>query len=145
MKHDIQELIQFIQEVLLEAKPAEILSKTSQDIKDRSHSRPARLSRVDRANGIWNYQVPGKKSTYLVRIKLTDPNAKQFNDSDILITCNCKFFRWQGPEHWAKVDKYLYQNPAGSASQPVIRDPEGVKRICKHCVSALELAKNIVL
>ena len=140
------ELLSFIQETLLEeAKSPEILAKTSQDIKDRSHSRPAKLSKVDRTNGIWNYQVPGKNATYLVRVKLSDPNVKHFDESDILITCNCPFFRWQGPEHWAKLDKYLYQNPVGTASKPVVRDPEGVKKICKHCVSALALAKNITL
>lgn len=139
------ELHQFIEETILEATSSDILSKTSQKILDDSDDCVAKLSRVDRNNSVWHYQVYGKTNTYTVKIKMLDQNKKHFDDSDILIKCNCKFFRWQGPEHWAKVEKYMYQNPEGTASFPAIRDPEGVKKVCKHCVSALLVAKNISL
>ena len=141
----LQELSIFIKEVLLEVSPKDLVASTSQVVRDRAGSRPAKLSRVDRVNNVWAYSVPGNGNTWTVRIKVLNASGKTPINSDILVTCNCPFFRWQGPEHWAKVDKYLYQNPIGTASDPVQQDPQGVKKICKHAVSALELLKNVQL
>ena len=145
MIDSLQELSHFIQEVLLEAKPNELVSATSQAIIDRSKDRHAKLARVDRTNSVWTYSVPGNGATWTVKIKVVNPKGKTPENDDVLVTCNCPFFRWQGPEHWAKAGKYLYQNPAGTASTPVQQDPQGVKKICKHAVSALGLLKTVQL
>lgn len=133
--------------LLTEVKPAELVRAVEQPIRDRAAFRFPKLSKVDRKNSIWNYRVPGTEGrTYTVKIKIVNFNgAKQTGMSDIMLTCNCPFFRWQGPEHWATVEDYLFQKPAGTASFPRIRDPQGVKKICKHCVATLAKFQNVHL
>ena len=58
-------------------------------------------------------------------------------DSDVRVSCTCDFWRWQGPEHWAKVNGYLYGEPTGTATKPTKKDPNGVNRVCKHVLSCL--------
>lgn len=48
------------------------------------------------------------------------------------VSCSCPFWRWQGPEHWARKFLYIYSNPVGTASVPVIKDPMKKHGICKH-------------
>lgn len=48
------------------------------------------------------------------------------------VSCSCPFWRWQGPEHWARRFLYLYSDPVGTASVPVIRDPMRRHGMCKH-------------
>ena len=136
----------FIRQIILEIKPSDLISSTSSDIQNRSSKRSARLVRVDRANSVWSFQVAGSSDkSYIVRIKVPKLSGSSAKDQDVQVTCNCPFFKWQGPEHWASVENYLYQKPAGSASEPTTRDPEGVKRICKHVVSALKNFEGYVL
>lgn len=139
------EIIQFVREILSEARPSEIISNTSQSVRNKSSTRDARLSRVDRTNSVWHFSVPGQGQNYTVKIKVLEPTKKLVDDSNVLVTCNCPFFRWQGPEHWASVEGYLYQVPAGTASRPDIMDPSGENKVCKHAISALEKARNIQL
>ena len=141
----LKELKQFIEEVLLEVKPLELVSQTGPSVVSRAGSRSASLSRVDRTNNVWNYRVSGGEDTYVVKIKIAGPPKKTMGASDILVTCNCPAFRWQGSEYWAKAENYLYQAPAGTASKPTIRDPRGENKLCKHCVLVLQKASDILL
>lgn len=57
---------------------------------------------------------------------------------DIKLACSCPFWRYQGPEYWAKKGNYLLGSPRGKASRPAERDPRGEHRLCKHAVAVLE-------
>jgi len=59
-------------------------------------------------------------------------------DEDVAFDCSCKFWRWQGPEHWARVKGYDLADPRGTASVPVVRDPLGTKLVCKHVASVIK-------
>lgn len=141
MKKEILE--SFIEEVIAaesqisEIKAAALVSSTSPDIIDRSTKRSSRLSRVDKPNKIWTYRASGG-GDYTVKIRVVGSLTKLGSGADIEITCNCPFFRWQGPEHWAKAGDYEYGPPAGTASFPKIMDPKRKKPICKHAVAALK-------
>jgi hypothetical protein len=91
-------------------------------------------------NSMWVFRVKAsptpwniKKSEYKVRVKVKKPGRiRDLEKADVHLACECAFWKWQGPEHWAKQGDYLYGKPRGTASVPVIRDPPGTHRLCKH-------------
>ena len=126
-------------------KISEILAGLDPLVVSRSVGLPTRKRRVDKRN-IWLYDVTGLEGTYRVRIKAV-PKSKAIKTlaaSDVLISCSCPYWRWQGPEHWAKLDGYLYGRPRGTASNPVVRDPRGTHHICKHALVVLNKVQEAV-
>jgi hypothetical protein len=57
----------------------------------------------------------------------------------VRVSCTCPFWRWQGPEHWAKQGDYLFGKPVGLATKPDIKDPSGGHRACKHVLAVLDM------
>ncbi len=95
--------------------------------------------------GFWSFTSNGSDGTYTIKIKglgMKDGNIKSLSKATVKVSCNCKFFRWQGPEHWAKKEGYLYGKQEGTASKPVIKDPKGKHRVCKHIIAAFKLAEG---
>lgn len=119
-------------------KISEILENLDPQVLNRSLGLPVKKKRVTKTN-IWLWDVEGKQGTYRIRLKAVPKNKliKHVQSSDVLISCSCPYWRWQGPEHWAKVEGYLYGRPRGTASTPVIRDPQGTHRVCKHVAIVL--------
>ena len=79
---------------------------------------------------------PNSKSSYITTLKgLKKGNLKDLNRADIQVSCTCPFFKWGGPEYNAKAGNYQYQSPAGTASDPVVRDPNRVNKVCKHVIA----------
>jgi len=56
---------------------------------------------------------------------------------NIALTCDCPFWRWNGPEYHAKTEDYMLGQPQGTAAPPDIRDPDRVYYLCKHAYSVL--------
>ena len=124
--------------ILVAAKMAEIMGGCSDSIRERSVGLSSKLRRVDPRNAVWLFDVSGGEDTHRVRLKaIRKSNLRTLNKADILVSCDCNFWQWQGPEHWAKVGGYLYGRPRGTATQPVVKDPEGQHRACKHVLSVL--------
>jgi hypothetical protein len=118
---------------------ADILSRCNQKLHDNSKDMQTKLIRVDAKNNLWLFNVVGKTGTYRVRVKtLPKGNIKSPNKVDILASCSCPYWRWQGPEHWAKQEGYLYGKPVGTASKPVIKDPSSEHHACKHVIAVLQ-------
>jgi hypothetical protein len=96
-------------------------------------------------NGMSGWTTTGSKGeTYEIRVKPIpkDKSTKAVVKMPIQVSCTCPFFRWQGPEHWAKENSYLYGKPVGSASKPSKKDPAGNHWACKHVLAVLELVKK---
>jgi len=73
------------------------------------------------------------KGAYHVKVGVDDTGA-------LKLSCSCPFWRYQGPEHWALKGGYLYGDaPQGLATEPRLRDPDGVNLVCKHVYSVLRL------
>lgn len=125
----------------------ELMSATSPKVVSKAKDVRPRVKRADPKNGIWTFSIPGSDgNTYTARVKvLREGNAKVLHKHHVLVSCTCDFFRWQGPEHWAKVDKYLYGKPAGSATKPVEKDPNGQHRVCKHLAACFDMARKFRL
>lgn len=124
------------------AKISEIMAGISPKVTSGARAVNPKLKRADPDNAMWTYTVPGSKGeTYTVRVKgLPKGSVRSVSKMDVRVSCTCPFFRYQGPEHWAKVGDYLYGKPAGTAAKPSQKDPDGGNRVCKHVASVLERA-----
>ena len=122
----------------------ELLSATAPTVVERGRGLKPHLKRADPAKGMWTFTIPGSKGeAYTVRVKaLPSGNIKRVEKAQVQVSCSCDFFRWQGPEHWASTEKYLYGKPVGTASQPSVKDPDARHRVCKHLVGVFGLARN---
>lgn len=127
------------------AKINEILNGLSPKVTSGAKSVTPRLKRADPDRAIWTYEVPGSKGdSYTVRVKGVPKGVQRsLSKMDVRVSCTCPFFRYQGPEHWAKVGDYLYGKPAGTAARPNQKDPDGGNRVCKHVVAVLDRSGNM--
>jgi len=127
------------------AKMAEILQGTAPDVLSRSRLLAPKKKKVNPANLFFAFAVPGTEGeTYAVKLKLTRPKANitDVSKMDAKMSCSCNFWRWQGPEHWAKSNDYLYGKPRGTASRPVEKDPRAQHRVCKHVAAVLAMVRK---
>ena len=128
------------------AKISEIMTGINPKVTSGARSVTPKLKRADPDNAMWTYVVPGSKGeTYTVRVKgLPKGNVRNVSKMDVRVSCTCPFFRYQGPEHWAKVGDYLYGKPAGTAAKPNQKDPDGGNRVCKHVAAVFDRAGNFI-
>ena len=114
---------------------AEILRLVDREIQVRAQDRRPTLLRTDTKNWIWHW----KSGQWKVKVQaFKRGGAKNFDKLNLRIACNCPFWRWQGPEHWAKQSDYLLGRPRGSAASPVVRDPKHEHPVCKHVYAVLK-------
>lgn len=118
---------------------ADIERNMSPDVMKRAESVKVSLARADQKNGIWTFKAQGSKDeSYTVRVKaIPKGDSKEVGKLQVKVSCTCDFFRYQGPEHWAKVNDYLYGKTRGTASTPTEKDPEGKHWACKHVWASL--------
>lgn len=123
---------------------AEITAKTDGPILQKAKGVSVRLKRADPKNGFWTFKAAGSGGeSYTVRLRaVVQGTMTDVQKAQVFVSCDCNFFRWQGPEHWAKTNGYLYGKPAGTASAPTEKDPRGQHRVCKHVAAAFNAAKQ---
>lgn len=97
----------------------------------------------------WEFMATSGKDKYTVSVRayldMANPDRKLVKNADILLSCSCPYWRWQGPEYHAKKGGYLYGPARGTASTPDIRDPERDNYLCKHAVKVLETMRNYTI
>lgn len=109
------------------------------ELLDRASQIRPKLSRVDAKNGMWHFEVQGSDGPHRVRLKaLRQGNTRDLKKVHVLVSCSCPFWRWQGPEYWAKEGGYLYGKPRGLATKPDVKDPHGQHRACKHALAVFD-------
>jgi hypothetical protein len=59
------------------------------------------------------------------------------DNPDLYMTCDCNYWQYQGPEYYAKENKYLLGKVRGTAKPPKKRDPESTHKLCKHAYAVL--------
>jgi hypothetical protein len=118
--------------------------RLSPRVVNKSKACTARLKRADRPNRMWIFAVDCGQGPHLVKVKAVPTKAtiKKVETSDIKVTCDCGFFRFQGPEYHAKTGDYLYGKPRGTATAPKVKDPREKNLICKHVLSAFGIARR---
>lgn len=134
---------------IVAVKMAEIMDGCSPKIFEKSQGLSISRKRVDPRNAVWLFDVASgsdQNKSYRVRLKaVRKGNLRTLSKADVLVSCNCNFWQWQGPEHWAKAGGYLYGKPRGTASKPSIKDPDKQHAACKHVVATLQYlsGKNV--
>ena len=88
---------------------SELRDRTSDKVKERSRECVAKLKRVDAKNLRWLFDVTSPNNKYIVTMKGIPPKRKiKYVDKlDVKVSCNCNFWRWQGPDYHAKTMDYL--------------------------------------
>lgn len=97
------------------------------------------LKRADVKNLRWIFSVDCGNVPRVVRLKAhRDKNVAKIVKMDLDMTCSCPAWQWSGAEHHAMREDYNDGKPRGTASVPVIRDPTGINRVCKHVSLVLD-------
>ena len=123
-----------------------LLSNTPAEIISRSKEYSPNLVRQNKDR--WVYNVGDKT----VRIKLVKVPVRQLTQQqlatlskiknrDILVSCDCGFWKWNGPDYNANNQGYG-ERVFSSLSEPNERDPQNEFLICKHVYAALKQFKN---
>lgn len=125
----------------------EIFAKLPSSLVGAAKGIPVKLSRVSKNRDMWTFAVTGSKGdSYTVKVKAIapqgKPNIKDVGKAEIQVNCTCKFWQWQGPEHWAHSQKYLLGRPVGTAATPDVKDPKGNNWLCKHAIAVLGKART---
>ena len=134
---------------IVAAKMSEIIKGCSPKLHERASTLEVARARIDPRNAVWLFDVQSQtdpSQNYRVRLKaLRKGNLRSLSKADVLVSCNCNFWQWQGPEHWAKSGGYLYGKPMGTASAPNIKDPDKQHAACKHVLATLKYldSKNV--
>lgn len=124
------------------ARISDILRKCDYDLLQKGRKRyTIRPYRITRDSGWWSYNVTGSGGkTYRVKVKgLRKGKLKHLSRLDVQVSCSCPYWQWQGPEHHARVQQYQYGKLQGTASKPVIKDPDNKHWACKHVIAVLEM------
>lgn len=121
----------------------DIMSRCGEDVIDRSRGLKAKLVQTDPGTALWQFEVPGSKGAYRVRVQASSSKLSM-GEADVKVSCSCPFWQWQGPEHHAKEGGYLYGRPVGTASKPSAKDPSGKHAACKHVIAVLShISRNV--
>jgi hypothetical protein len=123
---------------------SELLAQTEPKVHQRAQKVAVQLKRADPDRGIWTFTAAGSKgNTYTIRIKgKRKGNLRDLSKAEVQVSCSCPYYRWWGPEHWGKVNEYMYGKAQGTQSFPIVRDPGSVRWVCKHAIAALTKAIN---
>lgn len=129
--------------LFLAAKPEEILAGLNPKFQERATSCSVQLKRADIGNLRWLFSVNCGNGPKVVKLKaFRAKNVVKLGKMDVDLSCSCPAWQWLGPEHHAKREDYIDGKPRGTATVPVIRDPQGVNRVCKHVAAVLSSVKS---
>jgi hypothetical protein len=127
------------------SRPEEVLAGLNPKFSERAKKCSVATKRADIKNLRWIFSVDcgnGSKVVKLKGFRDRSPNITKLSKMDLDLACSCQAWRWLGPEHHAKREDYLDGKPRGTASVPVIRDPRGVNRVCKHVAAVMSHTKK---
>ncbi len=128
--------------VKVASRPEEVLSGLNPKFQARAKKCAVALKRADIKNLRWIFSVDCGNGPKAVRLKgFRERNITKLSKMDVDMSCSCEAWRWLGPEHHAQREEYLDGKPRGTASVPVIRDPTGINRVCKHVAAVLSHTK----
>jgi hypothetical protein len=124
--------------LIIASKPDDVVMGLNPKFRERAQSCGVILKRADIGNMRWLFSVNCGNVPRVVKLKaFRSANVIRLGKMDIDVACSCPAWQWLGPEHHAQTNDYLDGSPRGTASVPVIRDPQGINRVCKHVAAVL--------
>lgn len=118
-------------------KPEQLEPKAPGKVKDNAESCKVSLVSYDKRGRVFTFDVDAGNGAKNVRASLTDLDH-------VAMTCDCSFWRYNGPEYHAKTGGYMLGLPHGTASPPDIRDPDRQYYLCKHTYAVLKRLDEFV-
>lgn len=118
-------------------KPEQLEPKAPGKVKENAETCAVSLVSYDKRGRVFTFDVDCGNGAKNVRASLTDLDH-------VAMTCDCPFWRYNGPEFHAKQGGYMLGLPHGSASPPDIRDPDRQYYLCKHTYAVLKRIDEFV-
>lgn len=130
-------------DVRVAARIDEIVSGLNPKTVQRAAACSATMKRADIPNLRWIFSVDCGNGAKAVKVKaVRKGNVTKISKMDLLFACSCNAWQWLGSEHHAKGEQYLDGKPRGTAATPVVKDPQGINRVCKHVASAISSLRS---
>ena len=123
--------------VRLSMKPEYLETRAPKKIRDNAKGCSVNLVSYNKKNRIFSFSVDCGNSPKSVQASLSDIDH-------VALSCNCPFWRWNGPEFHAKGNSFILGQPFGSASVPNVRDPDRKYWLCKHTYAVLRRLESFV-
>jgi hypothetical protein len=116
--------------VRISIKPELLQNHAPNKTKQRSKTCSVKFISYMKPDRMYTFSVGCGNNPHLVHAVLSEID-------EISMSCDCPFWRWNGPEYHAKVQNYLLDKPRGTASPPNVRDPDRIHWLCKHAYAVL--------
>jgi len=123
--------IPIILKLRLALSPGELKSKIPDKIEKNSKKCNVSLTSYDKKTRVFTFAVNSGNGPKDVKASLSDID-------EVSLSCNCKFWRYNGPEFHASENSFMLGQPYGTASPPNIRDPDRKYWLCKHAAAVLK-------
>jgi hypothetical protein len=123
--------------VRLAIKPEALAPHTPTKIKENASLCTIQLVSYDRKNRIFTFTANCGHGPHKVRALLSEIDQ-------VALNCDCKFWRYNGPEYHAKRQQYMLDPQHGTAAPPDIRDPDRKYWLCKHAYATLRHLDDFV-
>lgn len=123
--------------VRLALKPEDIENRTPDKIQQKAESCSVSLVSYNKETRVYTFTVDCGNVPRTVQASLSSVD-------EVALSCDCPFWRWNGPEFHAKQNKFMLGDPFGTASPPDVRDPDRKYWLCKHAYIVLRRLDNFV-
>lgn len=126
------------------ARLSEIRDGLDPQIERKADACEVVLKRADVRNLRWIFSVDCGSGAKVVKMRADrpTPRIKDMSKMDVSFACSCPAWQWRGPEYHAQQGGYLLGKPRGTATMPVVRDPEQTHRVCKHVAAVMSLVRK---
>ena len=118
-------------------KPEQLETHAPPKIRDNARACTVSLVSYDKKGRVFTFAVDCGNGAKQVQAKLSDIDQ-------VSMSCNCPFWRWNGPEFHAKENSFMLGQPFGTAEAPNVRDPDRKFWMCKHAYAVLRRLDNFV-
>jgi len=115
----------------LALKPEDLKSRIPDKIDRNSKKCDVSLVSYDKKSHVFSFSVDAGNGPKDVKASLSEID-------EVALSCDCKFWRYNGPEFHASSNSFMLGQPYGTASPPNIRDPDRKYWLCKHAAAVLK-------
>ena len=121
----------------LSMKPEELEPRAPTKIKRNAQKCRVALTSYDKKSRVFTFAVECGHGARTVQASLSDIDK-------VALSCDCPFWRYNGPEFHATHNAYMLGQPFGTAAPPDVRDPDRKYFLCKHAYSVLKRLDDFV-
>ena len=111
--------------------PDDLKSRVPDKIENNSKKCKVSLTSYDKGSQVFSFSVDSGNGPKDVKASLSDVD-------EVALSCNCKFWKYNGPEFHATTNSFMLGQPYGTASPPNVRDPDRKYWLCKHAAAVLK-------